>query len=156
MKLKKQEMGKSGMRTAKMRTARAQLSMELVVVLAMLLLLAISFMPLINLNSSFTASQNKKMDTSSYAERLSGAINTVFLAGDGANASLSLPATLSDSTDYSLSIYPEKHIVEIIWQPASPQQHTTQIITSSIGGQLTNLKGEIRLRNENGEVIING
>jgi hypothetical protein len=47
-------------------------------VLAMLLLLAISFMPLINLNSSFTASQNKKMDTSSYAERLSGAINTVF------------------------------------------------------------------------------
>jgi hypothetical protein len=134
---------------------RAQLSVELIIILSALLVLVIAFMPLINQSSGYVIEQNRRMDTSTYTERLANSINTISLAGDGANTTLILPLSLQDNTDYSLNIYPRQHLIEIIWQQDTLQQHTSQITTSAVSGQLTGLKGKIRLRNTAGVVVIN-
>jgi hypothetical protein len=134
---------------------KAQLTMEFILLLSGLLLAILVIISLFWSNPLYTTYSKPSINAREYAESLALEINNLFLAGDGTKAELLFHPTLIDNSEYVINIYSQNHLVEIKWYSAGElKQYSSQLITSSIKGNLTNLYGNINLTNIKGEIII--
>ena len=134
---------------------RAQLSVEIIILLSALLIIIMAIISSFAIGPERSVLNKRSTSAREYSERLAYAINNIYLAGDGARLSLGLPQTLIDGTSYSINIYPEKHIIDITWLSGTNPSHSSiQLLTSSLSGKLSGINGNLNLTNSGGVIII--
>jgi hypothetical protein len=134
---------------------KAQLSTEMVILLAALLIVLMTVISAFSNSPERSFLNKRSISAREYSEKLAFGINNIFLAGDGASQSITIPTTLIDGTNYSISIIADKRLVEIRWQSKQDlMQNSNQIITSGIGGKTSGIIGMVNLTNLNGTIII--
>lgn len=134
---------------------KAQVSVEIIILLSALLIL------LMGIISSFAPASDRSffskrgMSAREYSETLAYGINNVYLAGPGSSATISLPKTLIDNTAYNITIYRSQHILEISWKARQDiERHQLQLLTADLNGNLTGISGDVGLSNVNGTIMI--
>ena len=134
---------------------RAQLSVEMIILLSAVLIILMAMLSSFATGPEKSVFNKRSASAREYSERLAYAINNIYLAGDGAGLSLELPQTLIDGTGYSMNIYPDKHLIDITWLSGANFDHSSiQLLTSSLSGKLSGIKGNLNLTNSGGVIII--
>ena len=136
---------------------RSQISTELIIVLSAMLIIFIIIISIMNKRSDEYFYNRRLLDAKEYSEEVASQINTVYLAGPGTKAKVELPQTLMDNTNYSINIYPQHHSIEITWMSKDNIRHySSQVLTSNITGNISNINGDINITNINGGIVIEG
>lgn len=135
---------------------KSQISTEFLVIVSIALLVFLIIFAIIDKRNDELYSTRTKLYAKQEADKLASNINIIFLAGDGANKTISLPETLRDDRNYSMNIYPSSHLAEIRWSSLGEnRQYKATLITSNITGSLTSLKNQtLTITNSNGGVVI--
>jgi hypothetical protein len=134
---------------------QAQLSVEIIIILSALLIILMAIISSFAIGPESSILNKRSSSAREYSERLAYAINNIYLAGDGARLSLELPPTLLDGTSYSISIYPEKHLIDITWlSGANPSHSSIQVLTSGLSGKLSGIRGNLNITNSGGVIVI--
>ena len=134
---------------------KAQISVDLIIVLSILLIIFMSLFATIFQRNTQIASYKKQYYARSLSDKAASEINSVFLAGSGATKTIGLPESMKDNTNYNISIYPNARIVEIRWMHRQETRHYgSPIITSNITGTLTEISDDFIATNNNGVVEI--
>jgi hypothetical protein len=135
--------------------AKAQLSVEMIILLSALLIILMVIISSFSNSPSRSFLSKRTMSARETAERLAYGLNNLYLAGDGASQSIILPPTLLDGTNYTITIYPAQRLVEIRWQSSKDiMTHYGQILTSGISGKLSGITGTVNLTNINNTIVI--
>ena len=132
-----------------------QVSVELVMIIAIILFIFIVIVSAMGNRSDEYIYNQRLFYARVQAEQFAAKINTVAIAGHGASESIDLPQQVQDGTDYTLTIYPIHHMVEIQWMSKdNVRPYGVPIVTSNITGLTTNLNGTLTLTNNQGEISI--
>ncbi len=136
--------------------AKAQISTEFVIIVSIALIVFLILFAIIDKRNDELYSTRTALYARQEADQLASSINTIFLAGKGAQKTISLPETLRDDKDYTIDIYPSNHLVEITWSSLGNNKHyTSSLITANITGSLSELKNTtLRISNIDGGIII--
>ncbi len=134
---------------------KGQVSVEMIILLSALLILLMGFISTFSSASDRSYLSRRAVSAREFSERLSYGINNVYLTGDDAETEIELPETLIDNTNYSISIYPSQHILEISWRGRQDmERHQVQLLTGDISGNISGIYGTVRLFNANGTVVM--
>jgi hypothetical protein len=134
---------------------KAQVSVEMVILLSALLILTMGIISSFASSSDRSFFSKRGMSAREFSEKLAYGINNVYLAGDGASADIVIPSTLIDNTNYSIVIFPSQHILEISWKASQDvERHQVQLLTAGLAGKLSGIYGSVGLSNVNGTIII--
>ncbi|MFH1750727.1 MAG: hypothetical protein ABH863_03555 [Candidatus Micrarchaeota archaeon] len=130
---------------------KAQFSIDLMMVLAIMLLLFLSLFQYYISKAETGRIIMDKSEAKLISGSLAGRIDAVLLAGNGTNANFILPKTLQNGRDYSIALQPRR--LEIL---LSDFAVSAPLLTSAVhSGDLNSLKGsEITLQNIRGEIYI--
>lgn len=136
--------------------SKAQISTEFVIVVSIALIVFLFIFAIIDKRNDELYSTRTMLYARKEADNLASNINTIFLAGDGAQKTVLLPETLRDDKNYTINIYPSSHLVEITWSSLGKnKQYTSPLITADITGNLTSLKSTtLTISNSDGGIII--
>ena len=99
----------------------------------------------------FSESQENKLFAKAEVEKVANALNQVSLAGNGANFSVDLSGELKSGKNYSISIFKDNRIIDIVWDG---QHESTPILIGNISGITSNINASINISNVFGELII--
>lgn len=134
---------------------RAQVSIEMVILLSALLILLMGIISTFSSATDRSFISRRAVSAREFSERLAYGINNVYLAGEGAETEILIPQTLIDNTNYSISIYPSSHILEVSWKARQDiERHQVQLLTAGLTGNLSGIHGPVSLLNANGTVVI--
>lgn len=134
---------------------KGQLSVEVVILLSALLIILMAVISSFSISSDSSMFNTRTASAREYSEELAYAINNVYLAGDGATQLVNLPSTLIDNTNYSITIYPQQHVLDTTWLSGSQLDHySLQLLTAGLSGKLSGIKGSLNLTNSGGVIII--
>lgn len=134
---------------------KAQISTELILILSIVFIMFLVILGTIDKRTDEYQYNRRLMDAKKYSEKVATTINMVYLSGAGTSATINMPTTLIDNTNYSINIYPKNHMVEISWMSKiDMRQHHNQIVTANITGNLTGLNGNINITNIDGGIFI--
>lgn len=128
---------------------RAQIAVEFLVILSILAIVSLLILNVIKLTDTSNIVNENRLDAMGIADNVALQINTVYLSGNGAQTSVSLPETLSGNKTYNLSLNPNGHLVGIFWNNDS---YTVPIITEN-ASILSNDKNFV-IKNYDGKIII--
>ena len=125
---------------------KSQITIEFLIITGIFLLALI-----IGVFISFSKIQETReiqndMSALNFLNKVSDKLNTVFLEGNGFEANLTLPSTLS-GFDYNLTIYSTTMILEI-----NNKTYEKILLTGNISQNLS--KGFNILKNENGRILV--
>ncbi len=125
---------------------KSQITIEFLIITGIFLLALI-----IGVFISFSKIQEMReiqndMSALNFLNKVSDKLNTVFLEGNGFEANLTLPSTLS-GFDYDLTIYSTTMILEI-----NNKTYEKILLTGNISQNLS--KGFNILKNENGRILV--
>ncbi len=136
--------------------AKAQISTEFIIIVSVALIVFLIIFSIIDKRNDELYSTRTMLYARQEADQWASSINTIFLAGNGAQRRVSLPETLRDDKDYTINIYPSSHLVEITWSSLGKnKQYTATLITTNITGSLSELKNtSLRISNSDGGIII--
>jgi len=136
--------------------SKAQISTEFVIIVSIALIVFLIIFAIIDKRNDELYSTRTMLYARKEADNLASSINTIFLAGDGAQKTVLLPETLRDDKNYTINIYPTNHLVEITWGSLGKnKQYTSPLITADITGNLTSLKSTtLTISNSDGGIII--
>ena len=135
---------------------KSQISVEFIVISSIALVIFLFLFVIIDRRNDDIYSSRTVLHAREEAERLAGAINTIFLAGDGAQKTLSLPPSLRGGEDYLLNIYPSSRLVGIKWNySGNGRQYAATLITADITGSLNSLKDRtLTISNSDGGIVV--
>ena len=135
--------------------ARSQLSTEVVILLAGLLIILMALISAFSNNPERGFLDRRSISARESCEKLSSGINNIYLAGDGAVQVLYIPPTLIDGTAYVLDIRASNRLADIKWLSRSVfTYYESQILTTSVAGNLTGIQGTVTIANSNGTISI--
>jgi hypothetical protein len=137
------------------RTRKAQVSVELIIVLSMLLIILLVIISVSGKRNSMLNSKETEFYAKQVALQFSSEINAIHFAGDGINKTFYLPEDLKDGTQYNISIYPDGHVVDIVWEKNDRKSYSASIIAGNFNGTLVDLNGQVNLSNTLGVIQIN-
>ncbi len=130
---------------------KSQISIDFLIVAgAVLVIFAFVFSVVSDRRNELFGSE-KLYSAKGAAENVAASINTVFLSGSGTRKTFYTPNYLRGNTPYTITIYPQNHLVEIKWEERS---YTSTILTSNIAGGLSLAGGNNLVENINGLVQI--
>ncbi|MBW2984328.1 hypothetical protein KY361_04390 [Candidatus Woesearchaeota archaeon] len=135
---------------------KSQISAEFVIIASAALIVFLIIFSIVDKRNDELYSARTMLYARQEADRLANSINTIFLAGNGAQKTITLPETLRDDRDYTINIYPSSHLVEITWSfLGKNKQYASTLTTANITGSLTALKNmTLTISNSNGGIII--
>lgn len=134
---------------------KAQVSVEMVILLSALLILLMGIISTFSSASDRSFFSKRTVSAREFSERLAYGINNVYLAGEGASTEVVLPETLIDNTNYSIIIYPSQHLLEISWRARQDtERYQVQLLTGGLSGSLSGIHGAVQLSNAHGSVIV--
>ena len=136
--------------------SKAQISAEFIIIVSIALVVFLMMFSIIDKRNDELYSTRTMLYARKEADNLASSINTIFLAGDGAQKTITLPETLRDDKNYTINIYPTNHLVEIIWSSLGEnRQYTSPLLTANITGNLTSLSNTtLTITNSNGGMVI--
>jgi uncharacterized protein (UPF0333 family) len=139
-----------------MKFSKAQISAEFVIIASIALIIFLIIFSIIDKRNDELYSTRTMLYAREEADNLASSINTIFLAGDGAQKTISLPETLRDSKNYTINIYPSNHLLEITWSSLGKNKHyAAPLITANIAGSLTSLSNTtLTITNSNRGIVI--
>jgi len=129
---------------------KAQVSIELLSLLAVALLLLILFNIWTYRFQSSTERDSTYFDAERVCSLLANEINTAASIGDGYKKHFSLPSKLINYVDYNISVLPSGKLVVVSWRG---RETWCDIISSNISINTLNKGGNI-IKNKKGEIII--
>ncbi len=136
---------------AKKPTRKAQVSIELTLLLAMLLVVfAVLFNTTLG-RDSIISEYRLKFSASTICDQIAASINLASNAGNGAQISLNLPSALTNNVKYNLSVYSSSRTVEIKWPG---KRYNAVITTANINSTNLNAGTTITIRNTQGMISI--
>ena len=134
---------------------KSQISADFIIVLTIALAVFLAVFVISDQRSTILDSYRVRLYAKQEADALSSEINSVFLAGDGTNKIVFLPATLKDNTPYNITVYPSGHTVSIEYYFNSVKKnYESTIITANVSGNISGISGQVKLSNVKGGVII--
>ena len=132
---------------------KAQLSVELILLLIVLLGLFLPAYVLVQERSSQLSQQQILLRAKIIADDLASHINAVYLAGPGTNISLLYPSTLEGNLSYTLQVYPLSRVVLLQWTiDGHSHRYTAPLLTSNVTS--LPLRQSINLKNIAGGVSL--
>ncbi|MBW2965950.1 hypothetical protein KY342_02485 [Candidatus Woesearchaeota archaeon] len=136
--------------------SKSQISAEFIIIASVSLVVFLIMFSIIDKRNDELYSERTMLYARMESDKLASSINTIFLAGGGAQKTISLPETLRDDKNYTINIYPTHHLVEIIWNSLGKnKQYTSILITADITGNLTSLKNiTLIISNSDGGIVI--
>jgi hypothetical protein len=139
-----------------MKLKKSQISVEFVIVIAIALVIFLTLFAIIDRRNDELYSTRTALYARQEADKFASAINTIFLAGDGAQKTIILPETLRDNKDYEINLYPSSHLLEIKWASLEQTKHyDSPLITADITGSLESLSNiTLAITNTNGGIVI--
>lgn len=129
----------------------SQISVDFIIILVILLAIFLFIFSASAKRTGELYGSQKFLSAKEIADKAAFSINNVFLAGNSVSQSFYLPEGLRDNTPYTITIYPEKHAVEIRWDD---RQYTATLLTADITGVLSPAYGPITITNNLGVINI--
>lgn len=135
---------------------KSQISVDFMIIIAIAIFVFLVMFALVNRRNNDLQSLQTTLYARQLADKVATEINTVFLAGDGTTKTIEIPETLKDETSYTLKVYPEERIVNIMWtSKGSMRQYSSPVVTGAINGNLTLVfTQQISFTNTNGNVTV--
>lgn len=135
---------------------KSQISTEFIMIALIALIVFLIIFSIIDKRNNELYSTRTMLYARQEADNFASSINTIFLAGDGAGKTITLPETLRDDSDYIINIYPFSHLVDITWSfSGENRQYSATLITANITGSLSSLKNTtLTISNRDGGIII--
>lgn len=138
-----------------MLTKKTQISTEFIIILSIALIVFLFLFTIANKRSDELYSTSKMLYAKQEADKLATAINTIFLAGNGASKTVNLPETLKDNANYNITVYPTEHIVDITFSSFGNLRHySAPILTADVTGDLNIMNNDVNLTNSNGIISV--
>ena len=138
-----------------MRGIKSQMSSEFIIIMSVILIIALSFL---------FASSNKEFQVDllrasfyakAEAEKVSSAINSVYISGDSSSQTVILHPTLKDNSDYKIKIYPQSRVVLVNYSFGRTEKiYTSPIVTSNITGNLSSIDYNLVIKNSDGVINV--
>ena len=129
---------------------RAQLSVEFLIILALLLIVFVAILSGVRTRRSHVQAISDDLAARRVADRISGTVARLIVLGDGANESYYVPAQLDGRTNYTIHIHNESHILSLQWDDIV----TSTLITSAVNTSSVPTGRKIHFRNVGGVVEI--
>ena len=135
---------------------KSQISVEFIIVFSAALIIFLIMFAIVEKKNSELYSARTTLYARQEADKLASSINTIFLAGEGAKKTVTLPEKLVNDESYSVNIYPSSRFIEITWIVLGEnKQYTNTLITSNITGSLNSLSNRtIIISNVAGGIVI--
>ncbi len=132
-----------------MKHRKAQLSIELMIIVAALLIVLILVLVSVSYRSK-SKYEGDYLAAKQLAFEISTTINEVITASTGTSKNILLPNKLAGKS-YEAKVYAAQKIVTITWDD---NEHAAPIITSEVSGNLTIPKGYHTVSKQGGGVVI--
>jgi hypothetical protein len=121
---------------------KAQISTEFIMISSIALAVFLMVFTIIDRRDDEIYSGLTMLYAKTEADSLASSINTVFLAGEGAWKTVSIPETLMTGEEYTINIYPSDRLVEIRWNySGNSRQYAAPLITAGIDGDMNLSRG---------------
>ncbi len=133
------------------RKMKAQISVDFIIVISIALIIFLYLFTAADKRSDELYSKTTSLYARSVSDQLASNINSVYLAGYGFKKTVLLQETLKDNSNYNINIYPVEHLIKISW---NNRQYSSPVLTSSISGTLSSLKGEYEIANIDGVITL--
>jgi hypothetical protein len=141
--------------TTKTRDRRAQASAEFIISIGIMLVVFLALSGIIT--QQYDRYQLQRVDEAARAiiQTFTLHLTAVHVAGDGAKATITLPASIDTPNDYNITVFPDARIARIDYNnPGWFTTKDTALPTSAITGRTSGINSTVTLRNENGVIII--
>ena len=127
---------------------KSQVSTDLTIVLAVALIIFLSIFVTIENRNNELNHLKTKLYAKAICDKVAIEINTIFLAGDGAQKTVELPDSLKDNSNYIVNIYPKAHIVEVVWFYGNQTKYYhCPVVSGDLTCGLTNIVDDFNISN---------
>src|SRR3989338_8024016 len=134
---------------------RSQISVEFIIILAVMLIVFLGVFIIADKRTAEMYNTRTKLYANMEADKLASDVNGVFLAGSGTRRISMLPLTLKDNSAYNISIYPNEHKLQVVWQNSGIEDYySAALIAGNISGILSSINYPVNVSNVNGGIII--
>ncbi|MBU2561186.1 MAG: hypothetical protein KKD17_02730 [Nanoarchaeota archaeon] len=135
---------------------KAQISTEFIIIASAALVVFLIILSIAGKRNDELYSARTTLYARQEADKLASSINTILLAGDGTQKTVSLPETLRDDEGYTINIYPSSRLVEITWNYSGKnRQYKAPLITADITGDMSPLSGTtFTISNIDGGIVV--
>ncbi len=137
-----------------MAKSKSQITADFIITISIAMIIFLAVFAIAGKRNSILDSTRERLYAKQEADKAALEINSVFLAGSGANKSVFLPAALKGGSTYNITVYPSSRIVNIDYYfNGVKRNYQAGILTSNISG-ISGINGTIRLFNIDEAVII--
>jgi hypothetical protein len=135
---------------------RAQISTEFIMIASIALAVFLIALIIIGRRDDEIYPGLTRLYARTEADSLASSINTIFLAGEGARKTISIPETLMTGEEYAINISPSNRLVEIRWNySGNIRQYAATLVTAGITGDMNPLRGTaFTVSNIDGGIVI--
>lgn len=141
--------------TTNTRRHRAQASAEFIISIGIMLIVFLALSGIIT--QQYDRYQLQRVDEAARTiiQTFTLQLDAVYVAGDGAMATITLPASIDSANDYNITVFPDARIARINYNnPGWFTTKDTALPTSAITGRMSGINSTVTLRNVNGVVVI--
>lgn len=131
-----------------------QVTVEYIIITGIVSIIFLVAFNFISEERKTTAEDIWSMDGDKTAEAVAHAINTAYLAGDGAEVNVTLPEKLTGGLDYTVTVYRRLVTVEV---PSYGREFEWKYVTGGVNGTTDGLtlgKGTVTVENRNGTIYL--
>lgn len=118
---------------------RSQISVEFLIIFISLLFIFTLVLSMTSTRNSIFFAAKKNLHAREMGDMVAFAINEVYLVGPNATKTIYLPPTLRDGTEYTLTFYPNIHLLYVDYSGGSYSTSLATNITGSFGYGRDNL-----------------
>ena len=137
-----------------MAKAKSQITADFIITISIALIIFLAVFAIADKRNGMLDSIRESLYAKQEADKTALEINSVFLAGDGTNKSVFLPATLKGGSPYNITVYPSLRILNIDYYfEGGKRNYQAGILTSNVSS-ISGINGTIRLANINRGVQI--
>ncbi len=134
---------------------KAQASAEFIISIGIMLVVFLALSGI--LMQQYDRYQDQRVDEAARTiiQRFTLQLAAVHIAGDGASATITLPASIDFPGDYNITVFPDARIARIDYN--NPGWFTIKdaaLPTSAITGRTSGINATVTFRNVNGVVVI--
>jgi len=133
---------------------KSQISVEMVMIFSALLIIFVVMAVVIEQRNSDLIRGRSSFYAKTLCEQVASEINSIFLGGAGTQKTIHLPDSLKDGSAFLVSIYPEQHLLEVLWfygakdsNQSEINRHLCSIVSGDLTGNLTNIAADFNISN---------